>query len=175
MAKLKENGRNNRMTKKKKNTKALNTKAQKRKKLVTRGGMMVSVPGNLDEYQQRRSSNNKLSGAPMFAPYRGAESKNKNAMKLLEGSLVDSTSNISVSDSSFGKWMSKSDENIKIRKTNVKTKTSKTTKRQKRNPGGKQHQQHREIRRKRKMPKQRKHNPHRYGKVLWIFSPKQNE
>jgi len=122
MAKLKENGRKNRMTKK-------NTKAQKRKKLVTHGGMMVSVPGNLDEYQQRKSSNKKLSGAPMFAPYRGVESKNKNAMKLLEGTLVDSTSNISVSDSSFGKWMRKSDENIKVHKTNVKkTKTSKTTK-----------------------------------------------
>lgn len=112
MVKRKENTRTKQVRKK-------STKTQKQKKKRSHGGM-ISLPGTSEEYMDRSVSTD-VSGPPMFAPYRGMEAKDKRAMQLLRGSTPNTqTSELSVSDSSFGKWMSKSDESIKLRKKKTK-------------------------------------------------------
>jgi hypothetical protein len=128
MANVKENGRQKRVrTKKTRVPKTQKNKKTKKTKKTKKGGM-VSLPGTADDYLPRRMNTTNPSGPPMFAPYRGMELKNRRAMQLLQGTTTNpAASELSVSDSSFGQWMSKSDENIKVRKTNgKKTQTSKT-------------------------------------------------
>lgn len=84
-----------------------------------KGGMIV--PGSIDDYAPKKRSVNRFSGPPMLAPYRGIESKNREAMRLLEGdSNHGHQSDLAISDSTLGKWMSKSDENVKLREKKAK-------------------------------------------------------